>query len=232
MKIDRLLFWFGDADQRFDEWNKKFFGLARLLTRLLRQNYDGKKIKFINIHFYTDERYERYPVLPKGEPHLGSDLTFYGIWDIEAFKQLSYKEQLRYVWDTSFEYLVKSAVYMKNDKFLEAAKFAHEQGILLGLNPDYRMVEQDIDIYGEIYKASVWANFKEERMYSRFTLEKSSKIVFEKQMDRWDLGNPFFFLAYKSIVVEKNLIIIKGHGDVETLPLKIPLNELFPASLI
>jgi len=227
MKIDRLLFWFGDADQRFDEWNNKFFGLARLLTRLLKQNYDGKKIKFINIHFYTNDRYERYPVLPKGQPHLGSDLTFYGVWEIEDFKQLSDQEQLRYVWDRSYEYLVKSAVYIKNDKFLKAVELAYKQGLLLGFNPDYRMVEEDLIILDENYKAAVWANFKEDEMYSKFTLEKANQIVFEKQMDRWKTGNEFFFVAYKSICIEKNSIIIKGHGDVDTLPLKIPISELF-----
>ena len=47
----RLLFWFRDSDYQLNDYTVKFGPLAMLLSRLINENYSGKKIKFININF-------------------------------------------------------------------------------------------------------------------------------------------------------------------------------------
>ena len=63
-------------------------------------------------------------------------------------------------------------------------------------------------------------------MYSKFTLEKSGEIVYEKDIDKTKNGVEFFLEIYKAIEFDGKNIIIKGRTDVSYLPLKIPLNPV------
>ena len=227
MNIDRTLFWFKDGDEMLIALNEDFLGLAALLNRLLNDRYDGKKIKFINLDFATDKTYELHPNLPKEDAYYyGGHLRYYGVFNKEQFSSLSWTEQQKYVWDKAYQYLCKSAQSIKNKKLLEAAEYAYEKGIEINLNPDYRMVETNINVSGQQLKASVWVNFKEDGMYSKLTLEKEEEIVFEREIDRTKKGVEFFLEMYKGIELDNGNIVIKGRKDVDSLPLKIPLNKV------
>lgn len=226
MNIDRTLFWFEDGNEMLTTINEDFFGLGTLLNRLLNDRYDGKKIKFINIYFSTERTYELNTHLTKDEPYYyGGHLQYYGVLDKERFSSLSWTERQKYVWDKARQYLCKSAQSIKNKKLLEAAEYAYEKGIEINLNPDYRMVETDINVSGQQLKASVWVNFKEDGMYSKLTLEKEEEIVFEKDIDKTKKGVEFFLEMYKGIELDNGNIVIKGRKDVDYLPLKIPLDK-------
>ncbi|MHA3789598.1 hypothetical protein ACX0HA_15410 [Flavobacterium hauense] len=225
MNIERTLFWFNDKESLINI-NDDFFGIGILLNRLLNEIYNGKKIKFINIEFNTEETYNLYPIMPKDSPYYyGGHLTYYGIFDLSEFNTLSIEGKTKYIWDKAYHYLTKSAEEMKNRDLLEAAKYAYNKGLKIGLNPDYRIVETDVIISGETIKAAVWINFKEDGMYSTFTLEKEGFIIFEKNIDKTKKGIEFFLEMYKAISFENNIFIVKGRKDVEYLPLKISLKE-------
>src|SRR5690606_26396138 len=126
----------------------------------------------------------------------------------------------------AFQYLCKLATTTKNRKLLEAAEYAHKKGAELEYNADYRMVVTDINVSGQKMKASVWVNFKEDGMYSKFTLENEIEVLFEKDIDRSKKGVEFFLEIYNGIELDGNEIVIKGSKDVDYLPLRIPLSEV------
>lgn len=227
MKIDRTLFWFEDGNKMLVTLNEDFFGLSTLLHRLLNDRYDGKKIKFINIYFSTEKTYKLNAHLIKDEPYYyGGHLQYYGVFDQVQFSALSWADQQRFIWDKAHEYICKSAQSIKNEKLLEAAKYAHVKGAEINLNPDYRMIEANVNVSGQQLKASVWVNFKEDGMYSKLTLEKDKEILFEKEIDKTKKGVEFFLEMYKGIELDGDNIVIKGRKDVDYLPLKISLDEI------
>lgn len=227
MKIGRTLFWFRDRSEMLVAFNNDFFGLASLLNRLLNQSYEGKKIEFINIHFSTIKTYESHPLIPKDSPYYyGGHLKYYGVFDRKEFENFSKEKQCWFVWDKSHEYLCKSARLINNEKLLDAAENAYVKGIEINLNPDYRVVDCNVCVKGEILRASVWINFEDDGMYSKFTLERSGKIIFEKHLDGTVNGVEFFLDIYKKIAVKDKSIVIFGHKSVDYLPLKIPFSEI------
>ena len=221
MKIDRTLFWFKDENNMLTFLNEDFFGLSNLLNRLLNEKYDGKKIKFINIFFSTKKIYE------SNVYYYGGHLHYRAVFDKDKFINLSKSEQYKFVWEKAHKYLLESANFIKNSSLAEAADYAYSKGLEMNLNPDYRVVDTDIIIFGEHLRASVWINFKEDGMSSEFTLERSGNVIFKKELDKTVKGVEFFLVMYKAIVVEGNNIVIKGRRDVEDLPLKIPFSEIF-----
>ncbi|EJF10137.1 hypothetical protein O71_10904 [Pontibacter sp. BAB1700] len=83
------------------------------------------------------------------------------------------------------------------------------------------MLEADVVVHGEFLKAALWVNFDQAFMNANFTLEKDGTVIFSKFIDKARLGSEFFLEMYKKIEVKNDTIIIKGHRDVEYLPLKI-----------
>lgn len=227
--IGRTLFWFLDGDEMLLVCNERFFAFGTLLNRLLNEKYTGKKIKFINIDFSTEKTYELHPNTPKNETYYyGGHLRFYGVFDYVNFSKLNEDEQIGFVWKTACKYLSASAQTIKNDDLLQACDYAYNKGLELGLNPDYVVVENSVTLYGWPIKASLWINFIKDEMYSKLTLEKAGEVVFEKNIDKTRIGIEFFLEMYKRIECDGSSIIIKGHRDVDYLPLKIPID----ASLI
>lgn len=228
MKIGRTLFWFKDGPERIQILSSRFFGLGTLLNNLLNEKYDGKKIKFINFDFNTEKTYELFPVIPKNAPYYyGGHLQYYGVFDKDWFLSLSRSEQNKFVWQQGHQYLLESAQVMKNKELAQAADYAYQKGLEMELNTDYRVVDTEITMSGEKVRASIWIIFKEDRMYSKLTLEHAGNIIFEKDLDDAEIGVEFFLEIYKAISLEGENIVIKGHKDVEYLPLKIPLSEMW-----
>lgn len=226
MNIGRILFWFKDGDESLTSINDDFFGLATFLNRLLNEKYDGRKIKFINIDFSTDKTYEQYPVLPKDKPYYyGGHLRFYGLFDIIQFNELNWNEKQLHVWGNSYEYLKKSANFIKNNKLLDAVEYAYFKGIEDNLNSDYRLLEISFVVSEQQFKSSLWINFKEDGIYSNLILENGKGVVLEKEIDKTKKSVEFFLEIYKALEFDGNNIVIKGRKDVDYLPLKIPILE-------
>ncbi len=228
MSIERTLFWFKDGDVQLTTLSNDYFGLGCLMTRLLNEKFDGKKLKFINLEFSTLKTYEIFPVLPKDTPYYyGGHLKYYGVLDLDFFMSLSKVERTFYIWENAFKYLVKSASTLKNSNLTESATYAYNKGAEMNLNPDFRVVDTEVILQGEKVRASVWINFKEEGMHSKLTLEQHNGVIFEKELDKTKNGVEVFLELYKAIVVEGDNIVVKGRRDAENLPLKIPYSEIF-----
>ena len=226
MSIERTLFWFKDLEV-LTSLTENFMGLGYLLNRLLNERYEGKKIKFINIEFYTNRTYELYPALPKETPYFyGGHLNYYGSFDKDDFLKLNNTQQHYFIWEKSHQYLIESAKAMKNNSLAEAADYANRKGLQIDLDPNYRVIDTLFIISGKEVRASVWINFDENNMYSKFTLEQLGNIIFERELDRVRNGIEVFLEMYKAIELKKDSFLIKGHRDIPDLPIKIPLSEI------
>lgn len=224
--IERTLFWFIDGNEQLLRLNERYFALGNLLNRLLNETYDGKKIKFINMYFRTEETYKLHPRSVRHYLHFyGGHLNYDDVFELSIFNKLKKEDQDSMIWKRAFEILQESSISIKNNSLLTASEYAYKKGIDIGLNPDYRMIEADVIIYDEPIRASVWVNFRSDGMYSKLTLEKDGIVFFEKDIDSTKNGIEFFLEMYKSIEVEDDAIVIKGHRDVKYLPLKIPIEK-------
>lgn len=226
MKIGRTLFWFHDGKEQLAELDDYYFAYGTLLNRLMNKVYDGKKIKFININFLSNQYYKLYPVIPKNEPYYhGGHLTYYGEINFSEFNMLDKYDQKKYVWDKAYKSLVESSVFIKNEKLKKACDYAYKKGIENDLNPDYKVLEENVNLKGKDFIASVWINFHEDHMSSKFTLEIDGKVIYEKIIDRTKNGIEIFLEIYKKIENDDSNIIIKGRSDIDGLPLKISIEE-------
>ncbi|TGV02131.1 hypothetical protein [Flavivirga rizhaonensis] len=224
--IERTLFWFMDGDEQKSAMDNRYFSLGTLLNRLMGERYEGKRIKFINIYFNTEETYKIHPQVPKHNTHFyGGHLNYDDVFDLNSFNKMTEIEQDQFIWKRAFEILKEASIAIKNKELLKACEYAYKKGIEINLNPDYRMVENDIVLFDQALKASVWVNFKKEGMYSKFTLEKENEIIFEQEIDKTKNGIEFFLEMYKDIELKDHDIIIKGRKDVEYLPLTIPIKK-------
>lgn len=196
------------------------------MNRLLNEKYEGEKIRFINIYFRTEETYNLHPQAPKNFTYFeGSELTYDDVFDRLSFNELATEEQNKVIWQRAHEILRESARATNNKCLSEAATYAFTKGISLNLNPDYKMVEADVELFGESMKASVWVHFKNDGMYAELTLEQDQKIVFARHIDKTKNGVEFFLEMYKRIEADSHNIIIQGRRDVDYLPLKIPVEK-------
>ena len=224
--IGRTLFLFSDENGRIKILNEKFFATSVLLNRLLNIKYKGRKIQFLNIDLASEECFEKFPINPPHHIHYyGGHLKYYGLIDFNEFYKLSDKDQTLFIWNKGYEYLKLAAAKIKNDSLLEACEYAYHKGLEIRLNPDYKMVEADLILYDIPVNASIWVNFKNDGMYSKLSLEKDGKVVFEKDIDSTVNGIEFFLDMYKKIEVKNNGVLIKGHYGVEYLPLFVPVDK-------
>lgn len=224
--IERTLFRFNDGYQAINSLNDRFDFLAILLNRLLSENYNGKKIKYLNIFFYENSE---NLIKAYGKEYFlhyyGGQFTYKKVMDYYYFLSLSLDEQKAFIWKQAYEMLQFAGKELKNESLLLSSEYAYNKGLELNLNADYRMIETDVILFGEKYKASLWVNFLENEMQANFTLEKDNKIIFKKIIDHVPNGNDFFMIVFKKIEQENNTIIIKGAKDIEYLPMKIVFSE-------
>lgn len=224
--IERILFFFKDEDNKLLNLNESYYPISVLLNRLINEVYSGKKIKFLNIYFSTEKTYELFPNSPRYYVHYYRGHLWYNdVFDLDKFKRLTSEEKKLFVWNGSYEALKRISVHTKNQDLLNAVEYAYKKGKELKLNPDYEVVKSNINLYGEEIHASLWINFRDDGMYSKLTLKKNNRILFEKHIDRVKNGVEFFLVMYKGIQVENNSVVITGRKDVEYLPLKIPIEK-------
>lgn len=225
--IQRTLFWFQDGEEELTFLNDRFFPLGNLMNRLLSEVYNGKKIKFINLNFRTEKTYKLFPEVSKHWSHFyGGLLRRNDVFDIDSFYRKGEGEQNIFIWECAYKALCKASEETKNMELLKASNYAYRKGLVINLNADYKMIEAEAVLHGEQLQAAVWVHFYpgKDRMYSKFTLEKEGAVILEKDLDEARLGIEFFLEMYKKIEVKGNSIIIKGHYEVDYLPLKIPID--------
>ena len=228
MKIERTLFWFQDENGRLTDLDDLYFSWGTMLNRLLNQVYNGKKIKFININFITDKVYEKIPEWTKNSPYYYRDhLTYYGSFDRVAFHNLSPESRVKFVWEMGCKYLKEIAEAMKNLPLSEAVDYAYNEGFKLNLNPDYRVVDTYLNVFGHQMRASIWINFTDQFMISKLTLEKDGRTVFEKEIGKADVGLEIFLEMYKGIEFVGGSIVIKGRRDVKESNVKLLLDASY-----
>jgi hypothetical protein len=227
MNIGRTLFWFKDGDEQRIVFNDRFFAYGILLNRLLNEHYTGKKIKFININFNSQLTYELYPDIPKESAYFfGGHLQYYGLIDFRQFEKLTEGEQNQTIWQWACIYLQNAAEVLKNSSLLAASKHAFSKGLEIKLNPDYRILDCEIILYGEKVRGSVWVNFKKDGMYSKLTIERNNKVLYEKHIDKTKNGVELFLEMYKKIESDGTRITLKGiKADGGNLPLTIPISK-------
>lgn len=225
-KIGRTLFIFSDINGRVKDLDNGSYPLSILLNNLLNEVYEGKKIKFINLYFGDTFYYEKQPNIELDHVHhYGGHLHYQGLINYKSFSLLKKKEQWQWLWKKAYEYLQMTAQKIKNDDLFQAVEYAYQKGITLDLVADYPILEKEVSLFNKEMTASLWINFKESHMYSKFILEYKDQVLFEKEIDKARNGVEFFLEMYKKIEVKENNIIIKGHYDVDYLPLTIEISE-------
>lgn len=222
LTIERTLIGFNDGIDAINLLNDKFTFLSVLLNRLLSEKYDGKKIKFLNIFFYDNS--EKL-IKAYGKEYFlhyyGGQFTYKKVIDYDYFLKMNFNDQKIFIWKEAFEMLQFAGKQLKNESLLISSEYAYHKGLEIGLNADYRMIEANVFLFGENLRASLWVNFLEDKMQANFTLEKNSKIIFNKLIDEGPNGMEFFLVMFKKIEQQNNSIIIKGAKDLTYLPLQI-----------
>lgn len=228
LTIERSLFGFNDGIESINLLNDKFNFLAILLNRLLSDKYNGKKIKYLNLFFYENSKKLQKAYGKEYFLHYyGGQFTYKKAFDLDYFLTLNFNDQKTFIWKQAYEMLQFAGKELKNESLSMSSEYAYHKGLEIGLNADYRMIESDVVLFKENYKASLWINFLENQMQANFTLEKDNNIVFKKNIGEAPNGMEFFFVMFKKIEQDKNSIIIKGAKDVEYLPQKIIFAEDF-----
>ncbi len=224
--IDRTLFWFKDRDEQLLHLDNKFSPWTLMLNRLLNEHYSGKKIKYINLYFNTKQTYILHPKAQEHYMHYyGGHLWYNDVFDIDAFMVMSENEQLNYIWKRSYEILLICAENLKNKELSTACNYAYEKGINLGLNPNFKILQTDFILNNKSINVSIEYDFLKQGVCSNLILEIDGAVVFKKFIEDAPLGNPFFFVIYKKIEVENNVIIIKGRKDAGNLPMRIEIPD-------
>lgn len=226
LAIERTMFGFNDGIDAVNELNDKFTFLSVLLNRLLSEKYDGKKIKFLNLFFYdSSEKLEKAYGKKYFLHYYGGQFTYKKVISYPDFLKLDFNSQKQFIWHKAYEMLQFASRELKNHNLLEASEYAFHKGIELNLNADYRMLEENIVIFKEHYKAALWVNFLESKMEANFTLEKDNKLILKTKIDEAPNGMEFFLVMFQKIQQQENGVVIRGEEDVSYLPLEIAFEK-------
>jgi hypothetical protein len=227
-KIDRLMFWFSDGQDDLYNYTVKFAPLAMLLNRLINYEYSGKKIKFLNINFKTPRTFGLFDKIEPNYTHsYGGHVQHNTIFYRVDFESKSIIEQKRYVWDLAQRVLILISKDTKNPELERCCKLAYNHGLESDLFEDFIILENVSDIANEKIKAELWAEFDNDRVSARFKIFKNNVLVLNRVIDSTKSDTEFFYDMYKKIIIESNgQIILKGHSEIEYLPLKIDLNKI------
>lgn len=225
--IDRILFWFYDQEQ-FHKLVERFSPWGEMLTRLMLEKYTGKRMEFINISLKTQKYYTLSGKSSNYTHYYGGNLMYDGLWDLDYFNQLSPNEQIHFVWDKGCEYLICASEASKNLPLADACRYAYAKGLEMGLNPDFRRLSVPIELYGKNLLACIWIRYDISTMLMTavFTLEAEDQVLFEKKICAVEFKFDFFPGWFKKIEVKNgDTIIVKGHYELDCLPMKIPISE-------
>ncbi|OKL38996.1 hypothetical protein [Pontibacter flavimaris] len=225
--IGRLLIWFKDGEESLHEYSKQFGPLAMLLNRLLNETYEGKKIKFLNLYFYTQKSFEVYKQTELNYTHsYGGHVHYNALFNRREFDVLALSEQKKLLWKISCEILQIIARDTRNSTLEISAATAYNKGIEMGLNEDFVMRSANFQIHDHSVKVSILARFVGERVLSVLSVQSDNKLILEEEIDSTDSDNEFFYTIYKKIELDKNNnIVIKGHYSINYLPMTVPFAD-------
>jgi hypothetical protein len=224
----RLLFWFRDSDFQLYDYTVKFGPLAMLLCRLINENYSGKKIKFININFCSPQIYIDNKSLKENYTHeFGGDIRHNSIFYKNEFDKLDFEIQKKQLWNFLFEIMLKIASDTKNIDLKSSVESAFKKGIENGLLEDFILLEEIKTIKEKNIRVELWANFENSKVFANLKIYVDNDIKYSKLIDSSSSDNEFFYTMFKKIIIdEKGNIVIKGHYEIEYLPIKIQAGEL------
>ncbi|PWV47116.1 hypothetical protein [Chitinophaga sp. S165] len=232
-KIGRTLCWLKDENGNVGDFVNRFFGTSTLLNQLLNESYDGIAIKFINIEFGNQARFDKYPITPPDSVHYvkraGANLFYYNLIDFDVFNNLNFEAKKRFVWNVATNSLIKAGDQTNNAELKMAATYALQKGLELELRADIKSLETKVDIGGTPFVASIWILIGEHEMSARLRLQKGQETVFENEIDTSGTGAEFFLDMFKSITVVKDQLVIKAMKDA---PGDYPLRIDIPAALL
>lgn len=224
----RLLFWFRDSDYQLYDYTVKFGPLAMLLSRLINENYSGKKIKFININFCSPQIYIDNKSLKENYTHeFGGDIRHNSFFYKNEFDKLDFKNQKKQLWNFLFEIMLKIASDTKNFDLKSSVESAFKKGIENGLLEDFILLEEIKTIKEKNIRVELWANFENSRVFANLKIYVNNINKYSRLIDNSASDNEFFYKMFKKIMIdEKGNILIKGHNEIEYLPIKIEAGEL------
>ncbi len=230
MIVDRTLFWFFNESDSLQPMTQKYFGLANLLNILLNKYYSGKRIKFINLNYRTQQIYDRFPNAKVDSAHFYNGvLTFNGLFNEEEFDKFENTEKKIFLWDKACKSIEIASEKVNNNNLLDVMELVYAEGLKDGLNTNYENLKTPFSYQGNTYEASIFFEIDEYYMKSIFMVSNEGKKLFEKPIDRTLPGVEFFLEMYKKIEIDFEAIIIRGSKDIEYLPLRISFDEIFPS---
>ena len=141
--------------------------------------------------------------------------------DYEYFLKLDFYNQKLLIWKEAYDMLQFAAAELKNESLKISSEYAYRKGLEMKLCADYRMVETDVVLFGEQYKASIWVNFKEFTMEANFELERNGEVLIRRLLETAPNGMEFFLVMFRKIEQSHNGVVIKGVKDLVYLPLEI-----------
>lgn len=245
-KIKRFQLVFRHKEDRLGYFENTIFPLAMLFMHSINKYYSAGKADINVIDFWTEATYKIYPTRECGFTTFFRGLTHFTKIEESFFTELTYQERKSYLWERVYQIFKEILPKVKQFDLLEAVEKAYQDGLAVGLNPDFRVLEKDVILYDIHFKASVWMTFNEdnissfntpfrqfdgqhlftEDVISKFTLERDGVVVYERELDTGSMGNEYFLTVYKKIEqIKENTLVIKGHYDMETLPLKIKFTK-------
>lgn len=147
------MFWFNYPEDML-KLNNKFSFEGNLLNRLLSEKYNGKKIKFLNIEFYeSSEKLLKAYGKDYFLHYYGGQFTYKKVIDFNHFLALNFQGQKTFIWKEGYDMLQFAGKELKNESLLISSEYAYHKGLEMGLNADYRMIDADVVLFEENYKA-------------------------------------------------------------------------------
>ena len=151
---------------------------------------------------------------------------FFDVFDLKSFLELDFVMQVQYLWKRVFSILVDVSERLKDSMLREAIQYAYKKGLDIGLDPDFRILQQNIMIKNKSLDASLWARFNREVVIAEFALSIGDRVIFTNEVDQSRPDIEFFYEMFTRIEVDKkNRIIIKGARDVDIFPIRIIIPE-------
>jgi hypothetical protein len=233
--IRRTLLWFKNDDFSVDEvLSNYYYGLSVFLNEELCKYYLGRNLQLINIYYVPIKGFElpNISYRPNYMHYYGGYIRYMGIIDYHDFNLKSNEEKKLYLWQTACDCLKRIGIKFNNQELAIAAEKAYFSGIEKGLCTDYVPVSNEFEYNGISLKARLLITFGENKMFSTFELISEKKVVFSKLLDQSVLGIEFFLEMYKKIEIKDKYLILKGHREIEYLPMKWDLDAILLQSTI
>lgn len=205
---------------------RRYAGMQYLLQRLLNKYYNGKKIKNLIIYLYATEDFKNLSDDIDGVHYYRGYMYIYSSLEYAPFLKLSFEKQTEFLWEKIYYSLTKLGQKLKNNELIEAAQLAYVEGKEVKYNTDLKKINEEFIINKEKYEASIVIRFIGEKMLAFFILEGSDGFYYEKFIDQTQSDLKFFLTIYKKIQLNEDKIIIKGHYEIDYLPLKISFKEI------